>query len=418
MAFLKILIIFLTLLTGQVDCREHFDLDQIRLKNGASVVTLSADWGSKTEVASLLIKNGAALKFDRKTSFPALAFRLLNYRLQRLAKEYGFVVKSTFDWDYSCFVFYFPKGFLKHNSNVLWDTVFNHNDVDSIELENIKRDTLRALRRELNRKFSKMPMLSLMSPNSSIYSLGIYGNEEDLKSITEKEFSDFLKCYFNPLGAVFVVTGLDNSTVQVISKELEKEKPCFRDQRFYSETIGSLDVPVRKINYEKATGSNAVVRIGFPSANCATKDALVYDLVQQLINDDKGFSSIGRSLYVSNNCSAGGGVIEVIIGGLKKPDIEQVLDIVFKRLSVLSRNIDDNSISLSKQKLTRKYIDMLSKRDELAALTAKTSFLYSDPSFVFKYTDKINDIKLYEVRKVLSDLTERNSYTVLIRLGS
>lgn len=418
MIFLRIFIIFCSFLTGQVHCKEYFDLDQTRLKNGASVVSLSADWGSETEVASLLIKNGAALKFERKTSYPVIAFRLLNYRLQRLAKQYGFIAKGSFEWDYASFIFYFPKGFLKENSAVLWDAIFDGNDVDSIELENIKSDALRALKKGLNRKFSRMPMLSLMSPNNSLYSLGIYGNEEDLKSINEKEFSDFLKCYLNPLGAVLVVTGLDKRSVQTVSKELEKKKPCFRDQRTYSEAIGVLDVPVRKISYAKSTENNSVVRIGFPSVSCTTKNALVYDLVQQLINDDKGFASIGSSLYVSNNCYSSGGVIEIIIGGLKETDIEKVLGSIFKRLSILSKNIDDNSLSLSKQKLLTKYSSVINKRDELALLTARAGLLYGDPSFVFKYVDKINDIKLNEAKKVLSGFTEGNSYIVLIRLGN
>lgn len=418
MIVLKILIVLFSLLSGQAYCKEYFDIEQMRLKNGASVVNLSADWDSKTEVASLLIKNGAALKFDKKTSFPVLAFKLLTYRLQRLAKEYGFVVHSSFDWDYSSFVFYFPKGFLENNSTALWDTVFSGNDVDSIELENIKRETLRALKRGLNRRFSKTPMLSLMSPNSSLYSLGLYGNEDDLKSITEKEFNEFLKCYLNPLGAIFVVTGLDKGSVQVLSKEFEKKKPCFRDQRFYNEVVGLLDVPVRKINYVKATGNNSIARIGFPSASCNTEEALVYDLVQQLVSNDKGFSSIGRSLYISNNCSAGGGVIEIIIGGLKNTDMDQVLALVFKKLSIINKNVDENSVSLSKNKLTEKYLNMLSKRDELVVSVAKATFLYGDPNFVLKYADKIQKIKLQEIRKVLSELTERNSYIVLIRLGS
>jgi len=416
MITLKIFAILLNLLTTQVCCKEYFNIDQTRLKNGASIVALSADWGSKTEVASLLIKNGAALKFDRKTSFSVLAFKLLNYRLQRLAKEYGFIVRGTFDWDYSCFTFYFPKDFLKNSSAALWEAVFSHNDVDSIELENLKRDTLRALKKQLNRKFSKMPMLSLMSPNSSIYSLGLYGNEEDLKSITEKEFSDFLTCYLNPLGAIFVVSGLEAAYVQTLSKELEKEKPCFRDQRFFSEAVGVLDVPVRKINYAKANGSNALVRIGFPSVSCNAKESHVYDLIQQIITEDEGLLSIGQSLYVSNNCTSAGGVMELLIGGLKKTDIDQVLELVFNRLSMLSKNIDDNLISTSKQKLVSKYFNLLSKRDELVALTARMSLLYGDPNSVSKDVDKINDVKLYEVRKTLSELTEQNSYTVLIRL--
>jgi len=417
MVILKI-IIFFSLLTGQIYCEDYFDIDQIRLKNGAAFINLSADWGSETEVASLLIKNGAALKFNRKTSFPVLAFKLLNNRLQRLAKEYGFVVKSSFDWDYSCFVFYFPKGFLKDNNTVLWDTIFSRNEVDSIELENIKMDVLRLLKKDLNRKFSRMSLLSLMSPNSSVYSLGVYGNEEDLKSITENEFAEFLKCYLNPLGAVFVVTGLDKSSIQVVSKELEKKKPCFRDQKSYVEALNSLNVPVRKINYTKASGSNSVVRIGFPSASCTAKESFTYDLVQQLINDDKGFSSLGWSIYVSNNCTVAGGVIEIVIGGLKKADIDQILKQVFKMFSALSKNIDDNSMSLSKERLATKYADRISKREELVLLTARTSFLYGDPDFVFKYIKKINDVKLYEVRKVLSELTERNSYIVLIRMGN
>jgi predicted Zn-dependent peptidase len=418
MIVLRIFIVFCGFLTGQVYCKEYFDLEQTRLKNGASVISLSADWGSETEVASLLIKNGAALKFERKTSYPIVVFRLLNYRLQRLAKQYGFVVKGTFDWDYSNFLFYFPKGFLKNNASVLWDTVFDGNDVDSIELENIKSEALRVLKNGLNRKFSRMPMLSLMSHNSSLYSLGVYGNEEDLKSINEKEFSDFLKCYLNPLGTVFVITGSDKKTVQTVSKELEKKKPCFRDQRTYNEAIGSLDISVRKTSYAKAAENNSVVRIGFPAVSCTTKNSLVYDLVQQLISDDKNLSSIGSSLYVSNNCYSSGGVIEVVIGGLKEVDIDKVLEGVFKNFSILSKNLNEGSLSLSKQNFLTKYSSVINKRDELALLTARASFLYGDLSFVLKYVDKVNDINLKEVRTVLASFTEENSYIVFIRLGS
>jgi len=418
MIFLKILIILVNFLTAQVACREYFDLDQTRLKNGAFVVALTADWGSGTEVGSLLIKNGASLKFDRKTSFPALAFKFLDSRLQHLAKEYGFIVKGAYYWDYSNFIFYFPKGFLEKNSKTLWSTIFDHNEVDSIELENIKREILRALKKDLNRKFSRMSVLSLMSPNSSIYSLGMYGSEEDIKSITEKEFNDFLKSYVNPLGAIFVVTGLDNGPLDLVSKELEKKHPFFRDQRFNNEVVTTFNVPVRKINYARSGGNNSIVRLGFPAVSCTAKDSFVYDVLQQLLSDDHGFFALGRSLYVSNNCSLGGGTMEIIIGGLKQTDTGKILDFVFKRLLLLSKNIDEDSITLSKQKLIEKYNAVLSKRDDLVTFVSRASLLYGDPTFVFKYRERVNDVKISEVKKILSKLSEQNSYTVLIKLGS
>ena len=416
MFVIQICSVLLSLFVGQASCREYFDLDQLRLKNGAVVVNIDADWGSDTEVATLFIKNGASLKFDRKTSFPSLAFRLLKYRFQRLAKAKGFVLKSEFNWDYSSFTFYLPKGFLEVSSSSIWNEVFGQNEVGSIELENLKRDVLVSLRNDLNRRSSRVPMISLMSSNNSIYSFGIYGNEDDLKSINEQEFNAFLRCYLNPLGAVLVVSSLDRGSLQTVTKELEKSKPCFRDDRYVNENAAVFDVPVRKINYVKANWDNSILRIGFPSVICSNKDSFAYDLVQQLLNEDKGISAIGKSVYVSNNCYVGGGTLEIVIGGLKKADMNEVVDSVLKRMSMLGKNMDDSTLALAKKHIVKKYSSTLSKREELIFLTGKTGLLYGSPDMILKYVEKIDAVKLYDIRRVLSGLTESNSYCVMIKL--
>jgi hypothetical protein len=410
MLVLQIFFITLSFLVGNVESKEYFSLDQLRLKNGAVIVNVNADWGSDTQVAALFIKNGASLKFDRKTSFSAVAFRLLNYRLQRLAKKHGFIVKSEFTWDYSGFTFYFPKGYLEKNSSSLWNEIFGQNEVGSIELENLKRDVLRSLVNDLNRKFSKMPIISLMAPNSNAYSLGMYGSEDDLKSITEKEFNEFLKCYLNPLGATFIVSGISRSSLQLVSKEMGKNKPCFRDERFFNESINTFNIPIRKMHYTKAGGDNTILRMGFPSVSCQNKDSFAYDIAQQIIADDF------NGAYVSHNCSVGGGTLEVIVGGLKKKDINETSDLVFGKLSLLGKNVDESKLLLAKQHIRKKYSNILSKRDELVFLIGKMNLLYGDPNSIINYVNKIDAVKLHEVRRVLSILTEQNSYCVLIRL--
>jgi predicted Zn-dependent peptidase len=416
MLAIQICFVLLTLFIEQALCREYFDLDQLRLKNGAVIVNVDADWGSDVEIVSLFIKNGATLKFDRKTSFPALAFRMLKYRLQRLAKAKGFVLKSEFNWDYSSFTFYFPKGFLEASSPSLWGEVFGQNEVEPIELENLKRDVLVSLRNDLNRKSSKAPMISLMSSNNSIYSFGPYGNEDDLASINEQDFNGFLRCYLNPLGAAIVISSVNKGELQTITKELEKNKPCFRDDRYVNENTVSFNVPLRRINYIKANWENSVLRIGFPSVACSNKDSFTYDLVQQLINEDKGVVSIGKSIYVANNCYIGDGTLEIVIGGLKKADMNEAVDSVLKRLSMLGKSVDDNALSLAKKHLMKKYSNTLSRRDDLIPLIGKMELLYGSPDTILRYTDKIDAVKLYDIRRVLSGLTEKNSYCVLIRL--
>ena len=403
-------------LAGIVDAKEYFSLNEVRLKNGAVVINVDADWGKDTQVATLFIKNGAALKFDRKTSFPALAFRLLSYRLERLAKAEGFIVRSEFTWDYSAFILYLPKGYLEQNSSSLWTAVFGQNEVDSIELENLKRDVLKSLKKDLNRKYSKMPLVSLMSPNNSIYSLGLYGNEDDLSSINEKEFNEFLRCYLNPLGMVFVSSGLSKTALQYVSKELERNKPCFRDDRFFSEMLTTSGLAIKKVNYAKASGNNTVLRIGFPSASCSDKSTVVYDLLGRLISRDKQISSIGRTVYAYNNCYVGGGIFEIIIGGTKTTDVEDLLNLVLKRLSILGKNLDDTALVASKNDVKGSYRDILNKRDTLLFLIGQAKLFYGDPKAVLKYMDSIDGVKLYEARKVLTGLKENRSYCVMIKL--
>lgn len=416
MLAIQIYFALLSLFVGEVPCRAFFSLEQQRLKNGAVIVDITADEKPGVELVSLFIKNGAALKFDRKTAFPAIAFRLLRYRLQRLAKAKGFLVTSEFNWDYSSFSFSLPKGSMDAYSFEIWAAIFDQNDVGPMELENIKREVLVSLREDLNRRSSKMSMMSLMSANNSVYSLGLYGNEDDLRSIDEKEFGDFLKSYLNPLGAVIVVSAVDKNVLKKISRELEKKRPVFKDDRSMHELAGRFDVPVRSISYVKANWKNVVLRMGFPSVKCSDKASFAYDLVQQLITDDKTFAGIGNSIYVSNNCYIGGGNIEIVISGLKDLDANDAVTLVLKRLAVLGKSLDDKGLKSTKENLIRDYSNALSRSNSLVFLTGKMGVLYSTPEMVLKYMDSIKAVKPSEVKQALSGLKENNSYVVIIRL--
>jgi len=389
-----------------------FDVEKIRLKNGATIIYSATDWGQSSRVISVFFKNGSTLKFEKKTGLPALTQQILSARMKKLARELGFRYSSYLTWDYLAYVLYLPPDMKNEKVLKIWAALYDDSEIESSDLIAAKRNIISSMKYDFEHKTNVFSLISFMTRHNTAYSIGKYGNQEDVESITSSEFSDFKHCYVNPSNSVIVSAPEVN--VDKLTKATESFKPCFRDDRFENEEAPSLTVPGRTVTYVKTEKKNLVVRLGFPSVSCQKKENVIYDIIAELLEQDEVISSMSSRVKVENQCYLNNGVFEISLTDVKK-DADEVTTKLIQRIAFLSSDLEAASLSLAKTELDKKFWDSINNKDSFVYLVAKAQVLSGNYENFINYTKIIEAIKQQEVKVMLKNMSEKNIYKMYIK---
>ena len=392
--------------------KSDLDVKRLRLKNGATVVYSSSDWGEPSKIVGVFFKNGGTLKFNKKTGFPALAQQIISSRMKVLSRDIGFRFKSYLAWDYLAYVLYLPPNINSEQLSKIWKVLYGNEAIDLHELELARNAVTSSIRYSLGQKVLTSPMIGFMSHHSSVYSVGKYGSQEDVESVDPKELSEFIGCYINPNNS-FISSSAEKD-VRVLTSGINPVKPCFRDERFEDEGMVTLNVPNRSVNYIRSEKKNFMIRFAFPSTSCERKENVIYDLIAEIFRQDEVISSLSGQVKINNQCYLNKGVLEIVLADVKK-DADETSNRLLQRVKFLATDLDASVLSSAKGELEKKFWDDLGDKATFVYVLGKAQCSSKDYENIFKYRDLNETIGVPEVKELLKNISEDNMYKMYIK---
>ncbi|MCX6112400.1 MAG: hypothetical protein NTY22_03830 [Proteobacteria bacterium] len=392
--------------------QSDFDVKKIRLKNGATIIYSSINWGQPTKIIGVFFKNGATLKFDKKTGLPALTQQILSLKIRKLSRELGFRYRSDLTWDYLAYILYLPPGMEKNSLSRIWSAFYEETTVENSDFNLGKNNIALSIKYDFEHKIITFPLISFMAHHNSIYSIGKYGSLEDVNSILPGEFTDFSRCYINPNNSVIISSA--EKDIRELTRVINTFKPCFRDERFEDEGIVNLNVPGRSINYIKSEKKNFIIKLGFPSASCEKKESFIYDLIAEILKQDEIISALSGQIRINNQCYLNKGVFEIIFTDVKK-DAEEITTKLMRRIRFLSSDLDTATLSLAKTELDKNFGDIIGNKESFVCLLGKTQISSGSYENFLNYLKMIETVKQPEVKEILKNISNENIYKMYIR---
>ena len=409
-----IIILFVSAILSTIlpSVKSDFDINKVKLKNGATVIYSPADWGQSSRVIGIFFKNGATLKFEKKTGLPALTQQILSLKMKQLSRELGFRYRSYLTWDYLAYVLYLPPEMKNDKILKIWTALYDDTEVTPSEIISAKKNVISSMKYDFEHNTNVLSLISFMSRHNTIYSIGKYGNQEDVDSITSSEFAEFKRCYINPNNSVIV--SVSEINIDKLTKQIDTFKPCFRDNKFENEGGTALTVPGRVVTYVKAEKKNLVIRLGFPSASCEKKENTIYDIIAEVLEQDEVISAMSSRVRVENQCYLSNGVFEVSLTDVKK-DADEITTKLIQRITFLSSDLDAAALSLAKTELDRKFWDSLNSKDSFVYLIAKAQVLSGNFENFIDYIKMVDEIKQQQVEEMLKNMSDGKMYKMYIK---
>ena len=407
-----ILLVSALLSTILPSINSDLDIKKVRLKNGATVIYSPVDWGQSSMVIGVFFKNGATLKFEKKTGLPALTQQILSIKMKRLARELGFRYRSYLTWDYLAYILYLPSDMKNEKILKIWSTLYDDSEIEPLDIATAKKNIISSIKYDSEHKTNVFQLISFMTRHNTIYNIGKYGNQEDVESITLNEFSEFKHCYINPNNSVIVTVPEIN--ISRFTKNIDSFKPCFRDNKFENEAGATFTVPGRVITYIKTEKKNLVIRLGFPSASCEKKENTIYDIIAEVLEQDEVISAMSSHVKADNQCYLNNGVFEISLTDVKK-DADEITTKLIQRIKFLSSDLDASALSLAKTELDRKFWDSLNSKDSFVYLLAKAQVLSGNYEKFVDYIKMVDGIKQPEVKEMFKNMSDGNMYKMYIK---
>jgi len=381
--------------------------EEIHLKSGATLIYSQDQWNSPTSIVAVFLRGGSTLRYERRSGFPALAQEFLTSRINNVAKKNGFRYKTFLSWDYLAYVFYLTPELLEKDPKKLWSVVFSEHENNGIDLQNLKNKLSYSINKESKQKFIRYPIISLMVPYRNIYSLGLYGSEEDVSSITMSDLNAFLSCYSNPSNAVIVISGVKD--INSVVRALEGYKPCSMSGKFIDDNKATFELPQKELHFVKSWKKSTVVRLGFKSSKCNSRLSVVYDIVADLIK------RAPKGINVFNDCYATNGVMEMVLNVEPGNEDDAVAD-VLKRISALSVSIDEKDLNKARQDLQNDYWQAVNNRENFVYLSGKAAIYAKGQSALFEYLEELGKVDLLEVKDAMKVFDQGNMCRITIKM--
>ncbi len=361
---------------------------------------------------SIFVKGGFSLSYDKKSSFANIATDYTSSRIKRLSRSYGFRYRTSISVDYTSYQLYLSRASLDQVLPRVFAIFMDPEPIKDQELNYLKQGSTQRALSNINRRSIKYPLISYFASRYSIYNAGRDGFIEDISSISEREFNDFIKCYFSANNIIISFTGVKEKDLPI--EDATSYRPCFKNEHFHVSTIDKIgDNSVTDFSYYPSKKYGFIARMGFLSSSCKD-NSILYDVVAEIISRDDRIRSITESLDVQNNCYDKTGTLDLVFSG-DKTNISS--GYLIQEIFGLSKRLEEQEFDLAKKQILEDYYRKINEKDSFSYLLAKTQLLCGDHKKLIDYPKELEKIKLKDIKRVLAKLSSSQYVYLFMKMG-
>lgn len=361
---------------------------------------------------SVFVKGGFSLSYDKKSSFTNIATDYISSRIKRLSRSYGFRYRTFISVDYTSYQFYLSRESLDQVLPRVFAIFMDPEAIKDQELDYLKEGSTQRVLLNINRRSIKYPLISYFASRYSIYNAGRDGFIEDISSISEREFNDFIKCYFSANNIIVSFTGVKEKELPI--QDARSYRPCFKNEHFYVNAIDKIgDNSVTDFSYYPSTRSGYIARMGFLSSACKG-NSILYDVIAEIISRDDRIRSITESLDVQSNCYNRVGTLDLVFSG---DNTNFSAGYFIQEISSLSKRLEEQDLKLAKEQILEDYYKKINDKASFSYLLARTQLLYGDHEKLMDYPKELEKIELKDIKRVLTNLSSSKYVYLFMKMG-
>ena len=255
---------------------------------------------------------------------------------------------------------------------------------------------------EIRLKHDTPPAYIIMKSKELLYkkpfSLSPLGSSENVMGFTSKDLFNLFKKHYCPLNSMLCVVG--NADIQELVKSLDLKSKKFSFKR-------PVPSKIHKSLIEKRNGLHqAHLTVGFHVPGLRDKNRYAVEAFNSIlgsgmsshlfqeVREKYGLAYAVQSLYEQGTDF---GYFLVYVG-TKKDNVKKVKDIVLKEIKKMA-SIDSKELEDAKEKLIGEKL-IASESSQNTAIQLIEEELAGNATEFYKYTDRINALKLEDIKKI------------------
>ncbi|MBI9072570.1 MAG: insulinase family protein [Melioribacteraceae bacterium] len=238
----------------------------------------------------------------------------------------------------------------------------------------------------------------------SIYELPIYGNDESIKNIENKNVLEFYKKYYSVSNSHLIVVG--DVELEYLKIILEKHLHQWQNSssNFNSE-LNIQDSEAQIYFIEKEEAAQSEIRIGHLCGNKNAEDFYSNSIMNSLLGgqfssrinlnlrEDKGFTYGAQSAFHYNSVNG----YFAVSTAVESKNTGEALSEIFKELKLVKNTITKEEVEFSKSNLVKRYPSMFETYSQIARnLTSQIIYNLSE-NYFDTYIEKIEDTTFDEI---------------------